>query len=429
MGQNKNELSRRIFVKTGAVSTAALSTLNLLPSKAARAVAPIKVGVVGVGGRGKAAAEDVIRAHEGVKIAAIADLFPYQIELAKKRLAKSGQEIEDDQCFLGFEAYKEVLKTDIDYVILTTPPVFRPQMLEAAVEAGKHVFMEKPAAVDAPGIRRIIAAGKKAAQKGLSIVAGTQRRHDPSYIETMKQIHDGVLGEIQFARAIWCTGPIAYRKRRPDMSPMEYQIRNWYHYLWLSGDHLVEQHVHNIDVILWALQKHPVRAYGVGGRAWQQWGNIWDHHAVDFAFDNGVHLFSLASQYPRPENGSRVNEFVHGTKATTNCNGSIWGGYDWKYKGDYVRPYIQEHADLIDSIIHDKKINEAERCAISTMTGIMGRMAEYAGKEVTWEEAFNSNDTLGQEEYELGPHEAQPVPVPGGFPFTGKEGWKPDTDE
>jgi myo-inositol 2-dehydrogenase / D-chiro-inositol 1-dehydrogenase len=422
-------VTRRDFVKHSALAASAVTAVNVLGSSESRAAAPIKVGVIGCGGRGKAAAEDAIRASEGVKITALADIFPYQIELARKRLAKSEQQVSPDHCFTGFDGYKELLKTDVDYVILTTPPAFRPLMLEAAVAAGKHVFMEKPAAVDAPGIRRVIAAGKKAKEKGLTIVAGTQRRHQPEYRETIRRIHEGALGEIQFARALWCTGPIAYRKRLPEMSEMEYQIRNWYHYLWLSGDHLVEQHVHNLDIIVWALQKYPIRAYGVGGRAWKQWGNIWDHHAVDFEFENGVHLFSLASQYPRPDDGSRVNEFIHGTKATTNCQGGIWGETNWKYEGEYVRPYVQEHVNLIDSIVNSKGVNEAESCAMSTMTGILGRTAEYQGRSVTWDEAFQSNETFGKEQCQLGPSEIKPVPVPGGFPFTGNEGWKPDTDE
>ncbi|MDX9754217.1 MAG: Gfo/Idh/MocA family oxidoreductase [bacterium] len=429
MDTPKHVVTRRDFVKHNTAAAVAVSAFSILPSQTARAAEPIKVGVIGVGGRGKAAAEDAIRAHEGVRITAIADLFPYQIETAKIRLAKSDQHLTDDQCFAGFDAYKEVLASDIDYVILTTPPVFRPMMLEAAVAAGKHVFMEKPAAVDAPGIRRVIAAGEAAKKKGLSIVAGTQRRHEPNYRENIQRIHEGALGEIQFARALWCTGPIAYRKKLPEMSEMEYQIRNWYHYLWLSGDHLVEQHVHNLDIIVWAMQKYPVKAYGVGGRAWQQWGNIWDHHAVDFEFDNGVHLFSLASQFPRPENGSRVNEFIHGTKATTNCQGNIWGETLWNFEGERVRPYIQEHVNLIESIINNKGINEAESCALSTMTAILGRTAEYEGREVTWEEAFNSDQVLCEVPQAFVDWKPVPVPVPGGFEFTGQEGWKADTDE
>ena len=245
----------------------------------------------------------------------------------------------------------------------------------------------------------------------------------------MKRIHDGVLGDVQYARALWCTGSIAFRKHTPEMSEMEFQIRNWYHYLWLSGDHIVEQHVHNIDVILWAMKKHPVKAYGVGGRAWQQQGNIWDHHAVDFEFDNGAHLFSLASQLPRPDGGSRVNEFVYGSKAATNCQNAIWGQTNWKFEGDAGKAYVQEHADLIDSILNNKAVNEAESCAISTMTGIMGRIAEYEGREVTWDEAFNSNETVGLEKYELGPVPMVPVAVPGKSVFSINDGWKPDTDE
>lgn len=424
--------NRRNFLKQSAIAATAVSTVHILTSKSARAARPIKVGLIGCGGRGKAAAENAIRAamdmNDEVQITALADVFPQKIKEAKERLAKSENMVNDDLCFTGFDAYKKIMETDVDYVILTTPPVFRPQMLEAAVAAGKHVFMEKPAAVDSPGIRRIIAAGESAKKKGLTIVAGTQRRHEASYVDTVKRLQDGAIGAILSARAVWCTGCIKFTEKKSEWSEMEYQIRNWYHFLWLSGDHLVEQHVHNLDVISWVLGKYPVRAYGQGGRAWQQRGNIWDHHQVDYTYGNGIHLMSMASQIERPD--SKVEEWVIGDKGVSNCKDWIqWNdGKSWKWEGRYTNPYIQEHADLIDSIRHEKGINEAESCAKSTMVAILGRMAEYSGRDLTWDEAFQSDETLGlpDDEYKLGPMPLRPVPVPGGMPYTGKEGWDND---
>lgn len=428
MESKHSGINRRSFLKRSAVATTSVTTFHVLNAKTSQAADPIKVGVIGCGGRGKAAMENAIRAADNVQVVALADLFPDKIEEAKKRLAKSDQSVEDDHCFTGFDAYKQIMKTEVDYVILTTPPVFRPQMVEAAVRAGKHIFMEKPAAVDAPGIRRIIAAGKEAEQKGLTIVAGTQRRHDPGYVETVKRLQDGAIGDILSARATWCTGSIKFTAPELDWTDMETQIRNWYHFLWLSGDHIVEQHVHNLDVISWILGEYPVKAYGQGGRAWQRRGNIWDHHSVEYHYANGMYLHSMAAQIERPD--SRVLEWVLGEKGQSNCKDWIGlkKGDDWKWEGKYVSPYIQEHTDLIDSIRNDKGINEAESCAKSTMVGILGRMAEYSGRELTWEEAFNSKERLGlgDNQYELGPMPIRPLPVPGGQPYTGKEGWDND---
>lgn len=425
MNQNQSSVSRRSFFKQSAVAAATVTAFNILPSPEARAAAPIKVGIVGCGGRGRGAAENCLRADEGVKITALADLFPDRMKEMRDRLAKSEVTVPEDRCFVGWDGYQEVLKTDIDYVILSTPPVFRPMMLEAAVKAGKHVFMEKPAAVDAPGIRRIIAAGEKAKEKGLTIVAGSQRRHEKSYVEIVKRLQDGAIGEIVAANVYWCGGVIKFRERKPGMSEMEYQIRNWYHYLWTSGDHIVEQHVHNIDVALWVMGKHPVKAFGYGGRAWQQKGNIWDHHTVDFEFENGVHMSSMSKQ--TAGDFSNVSELMVGTKGRSDCRKWIKGVNPFTFEGDFQNPYIQEHIDLIDSIRNNKKVNESRNIAISTMTGIMGRMAEYQQKTLTWDEAFNSNETLSEEPYKLGPVDTPDVRIPGGVPYS-EDGWNPDPE-
>ncbi|MBI1389804.1 MAG: gfo/Idh/MocA family oxidoreductase [bacterium] len=432
MSKDSTSVTRRDFVKSGALSAATVTAFSVLRSPEARAAAPIRVGVIGLGGRGKGAMEDSIRSYEGTKIVALADLFPRKIGQAKERLAKFDQKVADDHCLSGWDAYKQLLKLDdIDYVILATPPVFRPLMLEAVIEAGKHCFMEKPAAVDAPGIRKIIAAGEKAKEKGLNIVAGTQRRHQAEYVETIKRIHDGAIGDLTALYVYWCGGPIGFSEKTGDITEMEYQIRNWYHYLWLSGDHIIEQHVHNIDVGLWTMGpgSHPVKAAAIGGRSWQERGNIWDHHAVDFEFENGVRMSSYCEQ--QPGSFSRVSELAHGTKGRSNCaNWITAGGKDWKFDKDALNPYIQEHADLIAHITSGEYINESRNVAYSTMTAIMGRMAGYGAREVTWDEAYNSNETVGLHEnyadYKLGPVPERAVQIPGGKPYDKNEGWIPD---
>ena len=426
MKDETQALSRRGFVKTGALATATAATFSVLPSKDARAAAPLSIGLVGCGGRGRGAALNAMSASKNVKITAIADIFQDRIDKAREEFKdKLELEIPGDRCYLGWDAYKKLLATDIDYVILATPPVFRPMMLTAAVKANKHIFMEKPAAVDAPGIREVMAAGKKAKKLGLCIAAGTQRRHRNVRIEVVQRVRDGAIGDIVAARAYWCGGPIGFYERTPGMSEMEYQIRSWYHYLWLSGDHIVEQHVHNLDMINWAMGEHPVEAFGHGGRAWQEKGNIWDHHTVDYVFGNGVHLNSMCRQ---SANGvDNVSEFVVGTKGSSNLNNWIGGGQanEWNFEGKPDDPYVQEHAHLMASIRGGNYINEAQNVAESTMTAIMGRMAEYSGKRLTWDEALASEERLADPlPRELGQKKLQPVAVPGGKPYAG-EGWMP----
>lgn len=426
MVENK-EMNRRHFVKSGMAAGAAMAAFHVLPSKDAQAAAPLKVGVVGCGGRGRGAMINALQAAEGIQIRALCDIFPEKFDLAKDELKKMDHPVDQIETFLGFKAYKELMKMDdLDYVILATPPCYRPETLEAAVEAKKHVFMEKPAAVDAPGIRRIIDAGERAKTLGLSIAAGTQRRHQLSYVETMKRVHDGAIGDIVNGQVFWCGGPIGYPDRKPGMTEIEYQIRGWYHWMWLSGDHMLEQHVHNIDVMNWIMQAHPVKAFGVGGRSWTQNGNIWDHHAVHFEYPNGVSVLSMCSQYPRES--ERVDERAQGTKGYVYTNSGddcyiVSNGQKWAYQGKCT-PYVQEHVDLIESIRSGKPINEARNIGESTMTAVMGRLAEKTGKEMTWDEAYNSNESFAIY-YALGDCETAPAPVPGGKPYTGEEGWKP----
>lgn len=422
----KQQVSRRTFVKSGITAASAISAFTILPSEEARAKEPIRVSMVGCGGRGRGAMSDSIKAYEGIEIVAMADIFPEKFELAKAELKKLDKPIDKIETFLGFKAYKDLMKVPSDYVILATPPCYRPETLEAAIDAKKNVFMEKPAAVDAPGIRRIIAAGEKAKELGLSIAAGTQRRHQKSYIETIKRIHEGQIGDIVNGQVFWCGGPIGYPDRKPNTTEIEYQIRGWYHWMWLSGDHILEQHVHNIDIANWVMKGHPVKAFGVGGRGWTENGNIWDHHSTQLEYENGVTILSMCSQHPRAT--ERVDERFQGTKGSAflggdTCYLTAKGGEKWNFEGK-TTPYVQEHIDLVDSILNKKPINEARNVAESTMTAVMARMAEQTGKETSWDEAFNSNQSLPIF-YELADVKAPEAPIPGGKKYTGEEGWKP----
>ncbi len=437
--------SRRSFIKHASLGLAGAATLSSPLSALAPADAAIKIGVIGCGGRGTGAALDALGAatrviypsegyhtedvtensriaHANIQIVALADLFEDRLARSRAQFAKLGMNVPDARCFTGFEGYRKLLAVpDVNYVILATPPHFRPQHLLAAIEAGKHVFMEKPAAVDVPGVRLVMKAGELAAQKKLGIGAGTQRRHDRGYQETIKRIHDGAIGEILYAKCYWNGGQIWVIDREPGWSDMEWQLRNWNYFTWLSGDHIVEQHVHNLDVINWALGAHPVRAVaGVGGRqvrTAERYGHIFDHFAVEFEYPNGVSVFSQCRQINQCSNN--VSEAIVGTAGSSNCANRIdpKKGEPWRFGGKPASAYRLTHEDLIASILAGKPINEAQAVAESTMTGILGREAVYSGQVITWEAAIASETRLGPREYALGPHPTPPVAMPGQYRF------------
>lgn len=415
MGKEKGtKVTRRDFIKKAGAAAGAMATISLVGNVRSGETGPLKVGLVGCGGRGTGAAIDCMRAAPDVKVTAVADLFEERAREAKRRLNEQGAQIQDDHVFSGFDAYKHLMETDVDIVILATPPGFRPDHFEAAIDAKKHVFMEKPIAVDPVGCRRVMAAGEKAKKLGLAVVAGTQRRHQLSYVETIKRIHDGAIGDVVAARAYWCQGGLWVVERRPEWSDMEWQIRNWLYFVWLSGDHIVEQHIHNLDVINWVMGTHPVRAMGMGGRQVRtapKYGNIYDHFTVDYEYPNGVHMLSMCRQIDGC--ASIVAEFVVGTKGGSNCSGNIWGQSSWQYRGPNPNPYVQEHKDLIESIRKGEPINETQAVAESTMTAIMGRESAYTGRVVTWDEMMRSNLSLAPKEYKFGPLPVAPVPMPG----------------
>jgi predicted dehydrogenase len=407
-------VSRRHFIATTAAATLAAYGSNFA---FAQSTGKIRVGLIGCGGRGTGAAEDCC-VNDGVELVAMGDVFADRLEGSKKALKeKLGEKfaVKDDKCFTGFDAYKQVIAADVDLVILASPPGFRPQHIAAAVDAGKHLFAEKPVATDAAGIRTVLEAAKKISQKKLGFVTGTQRRHQTEYIETMKRIHDGAIGELVGGQCYWNQRGLWMHPRKSEWSDMEWQLRNWLYFTWLSGDHIVEQHVHNIDVINWAFKAHPESAYGMGGRQCRTdpaYGHIFDHFAVEFVYPNGARVTSMCRQIDGTD--GRVTERLVGTKGTAGP-GNIKGPEPFRYKKEEgeISPYRQEHVDLIASIRKGEPLNEAQQVAESTLTAIMGRMSAYTGKEVTWEQALNSKESLMPEKLDMGPIATPAVPMPG----------------
>ncbi len=405
---NIDDFSRRDFVKRSAIATAGLSAGLMASGNYAYAGGTdrIRLGLVGCGGRGSGAANDCVTSSDGVELVAMGDLFEDRLKESQENLKEAlgeSYKVPPEQSFIGFDAYQKVIETDVDLVIFATPPAFRPQHLRAAIEAGKHVFIEKPVAVDPTGIRSVMESAERAEEKGLAIVAGTQRRHDPAYIETMKRVHDGAIGEIKSGQVYWNQGGLWHTEREPGMSDMEWQVRNWLYFTWLSGDHIVEQHVHNIDVANWALQSHPEKALGVGGRQVRtdpSYGHIFDHFGIEFQYPNGARIFSMCRQ--QEGTPSRVEEYLVGTKGTTDAHSGIEGETNWEYEGEDVNPYVQEHADLIESIRSGDPLNEGQRVAESVLTAIMGREAAYTGQEITWDEVLNADLDLGPDRHEFG---------------------------
>ncbi|UCF39490.1 MAG: Gfo/Idh/MocA family oxidoreductase [Acidobacteriota bacterium] len=437
---------RREFLKKTSVSVAAAAAVSQFPfirSVHGASDLEIKIGLIGCGGRGTGAVLDAVGAatkviypqsgyhtedvaegasieRENIQVLALADLFEDRLTRSREQLQKIGIEVPKTHCFTGIDAYKEVLADpNINYVILATPPHFRPTHLLAAIEAGKHAFIEKPAAVDAPGVRMIMEAGRLAEEKGLGIVAGTQRRHQRSYQETIRRIHDGAVGDIVYAKCYWNGGQIWVIDRQAGWSDMEWQLRNWNYFTWLSGDHIVEQHVHNLDVMNWVLGTHPIRAIsGLGGRqvrTGERHGHIFDHFAVEYEYPGGVSMFSQCRQINGCQN--IVAEEVVGSKGTTNCRDRILPreGERWRYRQRDGSPYQLEHEDLIESIRQGKPLNEAQAVAESTMTGIIGREAVYSGQAVEWDKAMQSEARLGPDKYDLGAYPIPEIAMPGTY--------------
>jgi predicted dehydrogenase len=412
-------MTRRNFVKAG-VGAGAWAAAGCAGGPPARESAPIRVGLVGCGSRGKSAAENCLSAAPNVELVALADLFPDRLERTRKVLAATrhpGVRLDPSRCFSGFDAYRRILDAGVDLVLLATPPGFRPLHVEAAVQAGKHVFLEKPAAVDAPGVRKVLAAGRRAREKNLAVVAGTQYRHQESFRETIRRIHEGAIGEVVAGRIYYHTGSNWAYARQAGESDAEWQIRNWQYFDWLSGDHIVEQHLHTIDVMCWAMKGPPVRAVGSGGRQVRvgpEYGNVYDHFAVDYEFPGGRHVASYCRQMANTAN--HVGACFVGTRGEADVyEGLITGAHPWRFPGtpSIAQAYVQEHADLIASIRAGRPLNETEAIAESTLAAILGREAAYTGAAVAWEEMASSDLELGPAEVAFGELPVRPVPMPG----------------
>jgi predicted dehydrogenase len=443
------ETSRRQFIQktaAGVAAAAAVSEFPFVQTLRAASDLEIKIGLIGCGGRGTGAVLDAVGAatkiiypqsgyhtedvaegasieRANIKVVALADLFEDRLVQCEEQLSKLGIKIAKDRRFVGFDAYKELVAVpEINYVILATPPHFRPAQLKAAIEAGKHVFMEKPVAVDVPGVKMVMGAGELAQQKGLGIAAGTQRRHRESYRTTIQKIHEGALGDIVYAKCYWNGGQIWVIDREAGWTDMEWQLRNWNYFTWLSADHIVEQHVHNLDIMNWVLQAHPIKAVsGLGGRQvriGERHGNIFDHFAVEYEYPGGISMFSQCRQINNCK--GTVGEMVVGTLGTSNCRDRIQlKGEEkaWRHRKRDANPYQQCHQDLIDSIQRGKPINEAQAIAESTMTGIIGREAVYSGQPIEWDKAMTSTTRLGPEAYEFGDYPIPEIAMPGTYKF------------
>ncbi|HEY3320903.1 MAG TPA: Gfo/Idh/MocA family oxidoreductase [Planctomycetota bacterium] len=400
----KSSNTRRDFLKTSAVvaAGAAVATrLSVLPKAYAAENNAIRIGMIGSGQRGCGAIVNAITACPEAKVIAMADVFKDRLENSRDTLAKARPQnidVTPERSFVGFDSYKELLKLpEVNYVILSTPPGFRSMHLRAAVEAGKNIFAEKPVAVDAPTARECFEVAELAKTKNLGIVCGTQRRHSKAYQEMIKRVQDGDIGQILYSRAQWLQGKLWSRKRDPKWSDLEFQLRDWLYFAWLSGDFIVEQHVHNIDVVNWAMGTHPVSAVSLAGRQVRiepEYGHTYDHFATEFEYENGAYMLSRCRQI-EDCCGDVSEEIIGTTGRAKHTDGTfIKGAKPWTFQGKDVDPYTQEHVDLIESIRAGKPLNELKACAESSFTAVMGRMSAYTGMKITWADAIKSKEKL-----------------------------------
>jgi len=415
----KPETSRRDFLKLSAAAAgvAAAGQLSIARSAHAAGSGTIKIGLVGCGGRGSGAAVNAMNAGKDVRLVAMADVFDDRLKGARERIKKEKPEqvdVSDDRCFVGFDAYQKVLASGIDAVLLAPASHFLPMHFKAAVEAGKHVFCEKPHALDVPGLKLAMAACEEAKRKNLSVVSGLCWRYDLGVREAMKRIRDGAIGEIVAIQETYITQPYVLRERQPGWSEMYYQMQNWYHFNWLSGDQTAQQLIHSIDKASWALgDKPPLRAWGLGGRqvcVEPKYGDQFDHHAVVFEYESGVRVFGFCRDIPGCYN--ETSDVIFGTKGRAYLpdRPRIEGQTKWRYKGGPNKMYDNEHAELFDSIRSGKPINNGDYMFTSTMLGILAQMVCYSGQEITWEKAMQSTLSYSLPRYGF---DAEPPVKPG----------------
>jgi predicted dehydrogenase len=440
--ESKKDFSRRKFISKTAMATigtvGAIQLLNSCAENSSKrneiklpellSQAPdgkiLKAGLIGCGGRGTGAAINYLDAGPNLQIVALGDVFQDRLDKCKAELkTQKNVEIPDEKCFLGFDSYEKVIDAGVDVVLLCTPPHFRPQHVEAAVKAGKHIFMEKPCAVDPVGARSVLVSAERAKQNGLCIVSGTIRRVQKDFMETRRRVLNGEIGEIVSAHIIRNGGSLWVIKRRPGMSDMEYMLRNWANFCWLSGDHIVEQFIHEIDVMNWYIGKNPVKAIGWGGRQRRITGDQYDFFSIEYVYDNGMQTHCAARQITGCSNLTK--QLITGTNGFADAKGTIFnlkGEEIWKYpypaEGStdltwkVKDPYVQEHINLVTGIRTGKTVNDAEAQVNSTLITIMGRMSAYTGKDVTWDEVMNSDLYLGPKTYAFGPVPGIPETIP-----------------
>ncbi|MBN2136897.1 MAG: Gfo/Idh/MocA family oxidoreductase [Sedimentisphaerales bacterium] len=425
--KGRNSLSRRDFVKASAAAGAAALGIGASRIYAAGSD-KVRLGLIGCGGRGRHDCSNCLKSATNVELAAMGDLFGDQLEGARNMFEKNLPDkvkLSDDTCFTGWDAFKKVLACDVDMVILTTPPGFRPEHLAAAVEAGKHVFMEKPVAVDPVGVRSVIESSALAEIKGLTIVAGTQMRKIAHLMDGVKRIHDGDIGEIVGGQCVRIGGGMlgwGPTPRKAEWTDMEWQLRRWLFLTWLSGDFIAEMHVHNLDIMNWVLGGPPVRCMGLGGREVRtgaEYGNVYDHFSVEYEYANGVRVEYMGAQIEKASD--RCDQHIVGTKGSAFldfANAIIEGPKAFKYDGPAWNPEMKQHADQISAIREGKRLNEGKRIAESSLTSIMGRMSAYTGRSLKWDWAMKASKLdLRPAKYEFGDLEMRPVAVPGQTPL------------
>ena len=427
--REESSVSRRQFLQstsTAVIGGSVLGSLATPHGVFADHHDELKIALVGCGGRGSGAANQALNTYNQgpVKLVAMADAFRDRLDSSFNNLLKGHGDrvsVPEERKFDGFDAYKKAIAL-ADVVILATPPGFRPLHFEEAVKQGKHVFMEKPVATDSPGVRQVLAAAKTAKEKNLKVGVGLQRHHQAGYVETIKRLQDGAIGDIIAARAYWNGGGVWTRKRADlekqygrKLTEMEYQMRNWYYFNWICGDHIVEQHIHNLDVVNWLKNSYPVKANGMGGaevRIGPDTGEIFDHHCVEFEYADGSKMFSQC----RHQRGcwNSVSEHAHGSKGAAQINRYTIHSNNappWRFDGQGKNPYQQEHDNLFHAIRHNEPFNEAEYGAKSTMTAILGRMATYSGKSVEWDKALASQTSILPEVFDWdAPMKSMPRP-------------------
>ena len=435
---NKTEgtQSRRSFLVSSSLLAGATVTGTLDISRSAHAAGSdsIRIGLIGCGGRGSGAVANALAVHPNARLVAMADAFADRLDGARKALKQkfdAQMGVDEDHCFSGFDGYKQLLESALDVAIMAEPPHFRPRHIEACVDAGVHVFAEKPMAVDAPGVRRVLAAGEKARQKKLSFISGFETRYSDSAREAVKRVQAGEIGDIVAIEGTYNVGPLWHRGRQPDWTEMQFQMRNWYYFTWLSGDHIVEQHVHFLDYVGWLMREQPpLHAWGYGGRAQRvepKYGDIFDHHSVVYEYANGPRVYAMTRQQSGCFNG--VYSTVFGTKGQLRRGGTkrqtgifnLQGEPVWQPDSDRADAEVNCFREMIAAMQAGKPINDSLSMARSTMLAILGRMATHSGQRVTWDEAFASNRVLAPARYAWDadppvlpkPDGTYPHPVPG----------------